>query len=249
MRRSKYLFTVLLILTAFITGCNLFSFTNPTSSSTDYLADGQKKYWDGDYAGATDDFAAAIEEDSQNGIAYWWHAKALVRTPGYTPITLVNMIAEIDTMSSNLPFMDWPADSANTLYQVIFGVNDDLYLLFYDSVSTNELDRVDIALDYALGLIIQGVLMLRDTNIDSVIDENDINLGAFFRDGEFEIPDEQWDLLSDADKDRLIDNVIFILDRFVDVIFVIDEEIAGIDVDELSGTADDIRDGLENRRP
>ncbi|MCP4580840.1 MAG: hypothetical protein GY839_04435 [candidate division Zixibacteria bacterium] len=249
MRQSKYLFFAILLLTSFIAGCNLFSFTNPTSSSTDYLSDGQQKYWDGDYSGAVDDFAAAIEEDSQNGIAYWWHAKALVRTTGYTPITLVNMMTEIDTMSSTLPFMDWSADSANTLYQVMFGVNDDLYLLFYDSVSTDELEQVDIALDYALGLIIQGVLMLRDTNVDSVIDESDINLGAFFQDGEFEIPDDQWDLLSDADKEILIDNVIFIIDQFVEVTFVILEEIAGIDVDELRDTADDIRDGLDERRP
>ena len=249
MPKRKYLFLIIVILTAFIAGCNLFSFTNPTSSSTDYLSDGRQKYWDGDYAGAADDFAAAIEQNGRNGRAYWWHAKALVRTTGYTPITLVNMMTDIDTMSSILPFMDWPAAEANGLYQVMFDVNNDLYLLFYDSVSVDELDQVDIALDYALGLIIQGVLMLRDTNLDSLIDGNDINLGAYFQDGDFEIPDDQWDLLTDIDKNALIDNVIFILDRFVEVTFVIGEEIAGIDVEELQSTADDIREGLENRRP
>jgi hypothetical protein len=249
MQQRKYLLLVFLIVSTFIAGCNLFSLTNPTSSSTDYLSDGQKKYWDGDYEGAAGDFAAAIEQNDENGQAYWWHAKALVRTTGYTPITLVNMITDIDTMGSNLPFMDWPADSANILYQAIFGVNNDLYLLFYDSVSIDELDQVDIALDYALGLIIQGILMLRDTNVDSVINDDDINLGAFFQDGDFEIPDDQWDLLLDVDKNLLIDNVIFILDQFVEVTFVILEEIAGIDVDELRDTADEIREGLENRRP
>jgi len=254
-RKSKFMscnrpFILIPILLAItITGCNLFSITNPTNSAADYLADGQKKYWDGDYAGATDDFASAIEEDPDNGDAYWWHAKALIRSTGYTPIMLVDLMTEIDTMSSILPFMDWPADSANMLYRAIFGVNNDMNLIFYDSVQTNELNYADIALDYALGLIIQGVLMLRDTNADGVINEYDINLGAFFIDGEFEIPDDQWNLLSDIDKERLINNVIDVLDLFVDVTFVIGEEIAGIDVDQLRGTADDIRVDLNGRRP
>jgi len=245
----RYILSALLILSTLIIGCNLFSITNPSNSATDYIADGQKKYWDGDYIGATHDFASAIEENPNSGDAYWWHAKALIRTTGYTPIILVDLMIEIDTMSSILPFMDWPADSANNIYQVIFDVNNDMHLVFYDSVQSDELDYADIALDYALGLIIQGVLMIRDTNADSVINENDINLGAFFINGEFEIPDDQWNLLADIDKERLINNVIAILDIFVDVTFVIAEEVAGIDVDELRNTADDIRLGLDLRRP
>jgi len=244
---KKIIFCLLLAL--ILAGCNLFSITNPSNSATDYIADGQKKYWDGDYAGAAEDFAAAIKENPQSGDAYWWHAKALIRTTGYTPIMLVDLMTEIDTLSSILPFMDWSSDSANMLYQVIYGVNDDMHLIFYDSVQSNELDYADIALDYALGLIIQGVLMLRDTNADSVINENDINLGAYFIDGEFEIPDDQWNLLNDSDKEALINNVIDILDLFVDVTFVIAEEIAGIDVDDLRETADDIRIDLDLRRP
>ena len=80
MRKRKYLLLILLILTAFIAGCNLFSFTNPTSSSTDYLSDGQRKYWDGDYSGAAEDFASAIEQNDQNGQAYRAPNKFMVQT-------------------------------------------------------------------------------------------------------------------------------------------------------------------------
>jgi len=87
MKQNKLLLTLTLLSLCIITGCNLFSFTNPTNSSTDYICDGQEKYWDGDFwdgdfNGAVSDFSSAIGADPNDGDAYWWHAKALLRWIG-----------------------------------------------------------------------------------------------------------------------------------------------------------------------
>jgi len=251
-RSAPGLFSALiaaLIIVFSIQGCNIFGFSNPVDSSTDYLAEGQLKYWDGDFDGAVIDFANAIEANPDNGDAYWWHAKALIRATGYTPILIADMVVDIDTVSSLLPFMTWSADSADVLYQAIRKINADLAVIFYDSTSSNELNSVEIAFDYAMALAIQGLLMLRDTNLDGVINHLDLNIGAFFVNGVLEINDEQWNQLTSIDKNVLIDNVLFLLDQFSDVTYVIVGEIGGYDVTEMRDLVDTIRDGLNGLRP
>ena len=252
MKQNKLLLTLTLLSLCIITGCNLFSFTNPTNSSTDYISDGQKKYWDGDFNGAVSDFSSAIGADPNDGDAYWWHAKALLRATGYSAITLITTLSDLDTQDNALPFMDWSADSANVLYGALFGINDDLNMIYYDSVSCEELDADAVALDYASSLALHGVLMLRDTNVDSVISEPpDINFGAFFQNGEFVIPADLWNDLTPDEQNALLDNVIYILENFSNVTeFIIEDmEIEGIDIVELDETVDAILETLNNLRP
>lgn len=240
MKQNKTLWWLASLIILCFVGCNLFSFTNPTNSTTDYLAEGQKKYWDGDFAGAVEDFTRAIDEDLDNADAYWWHAKALLRATGNTSISLITMLSGLETRDSTLlPFMDWPADKANTLYRAMFGIDRDLVMIYDDSVHSEELDADAVALDYAASLSILGTLMLRDTNVDSFINEEDINLLAFFQDGEFIIPDSLWDL-EDIDQDALIEQVIVILENFEQVVELLGEDIEGIEIDSLSGIVDSI---------
>jgi hypothetical protein len=139
-----------------------------------------------------------------------------------------------------LPFTDWSIDSANVIYEVMFDINDDLGLLFDESVFVGELDRRNIVFDYALSLILHGVLMLRDSNIDDIIDSTDINLGAYFQDGEFYIPPEDWERLQEVEQEALLNRTIYVLERFTDVAFYISEDFAGINVDFLRYTANQI---------
>lgn len=232
-----------------IYSCNLFSFSNPVNTSSDYLAEGQRKYWDGDFIGAQEDFTRAIDDNRSNGEAYWWHAKAVLRATGYTSYYLVDLIVKIDTVSSMLPFMTWSADSTDVLYQAIFKINHDLTMIFYDSTYSAELNATEIAFDYGMGLAIEGLLTLRDTNCDRVIDDLDINVGAHFDNGVLEMVDEQWNQLSDIQKNTLIDKVTYLLDRCTDVTFVIVGEIGGYDVSELRSIIYKIRVGLDDLRP
>lgn len=235
-KKHIFLFSIVLL----ILNCNIFDITNPSNTSTDYLADGQKKYWEQDFEGAVIDFKHAIENDYNNGEAYWWHAKAKIRTTGFTPIALINIITELDSSGAILPFMDWHADSANIIYEALFDINDDLEKLFYDSVFVGDLDRRNVVFDYALSLILHGVLMLRDTDVDNMISSDDVNLGAYFLDGEFYIPPGEWQQLQQVQRIALIDRVVNVLERFRDVSSYISEDLAGIKVDRLRYTVDQI---------
>lgn len=223
-----------------LSGCNIFKITNPSNTSTDYLAEGQSKYWEQNFEGAIADFEKAIEKDPDNGTAYWWHAKAKIRTTGFTPIALIGAITELDSSGAILPFMDWSADSLNIIYDVLFDINDDLEKLFYESVSVGDVDRRNVIFDYALSLLLQGVMMLRDTNIDDTIDSSDINLGAYFQDGEFNIPTEEWEQLQQVHREALIDRIIYVLERFTDVALYISEDFAGININRLRYTVDKV---------
>lgn len=252
MKHAKVLLLVVPLIIFYIAGCNLFSFTNPIDSTSDYLAEGQDKYWEGDFAGAASDFARAKEQDPNNGDACWWHAKALLRSTGHTSISLITSLSDLDTQTDDLPFMDWSIDSANGLYQAMFDIDEDLRMIYYDSVYSAELDADAISLDYAASLSILGALMLRDTNVDSLINEDDVNFGAYFENGEFVIPDSvdsEWDQLSDDEQNELIDEVIYILENFADVIELLAEDVEGIDIDDLDEVIDLIIEELENLRP
>ncbi len=236
MRKTILFFAVLLL----FSGCNLFEVTNPSNTSTDYLADGQSKYWNQDFEGAVIDFEKAIHLDAENGEAYWWHAKAKIRTTGFTPIALINVITGLDSSGAILPFTDWNADSASVIYEVLFDINDDLERLFYNTVNVGELDKRNVVFDYALSLVLHAVLMMRDTNIDDIIDTTDINLGSYFEQGEFNIPPEQWQQLQQVERAALLDRVIYILERFSDVSVYITEDFAGINMSSLRYTVDRI---------
>ena len=240
MKKSKLLMLVTLVCLCFITGCNLFSFTNPVDSATDYLAEGQRKYWNNDYEGAVSDFAKAIEADPENGLAYWWHAKALLRTTGFTAVSLVTSLSAMETVEQTVvPFMDWSADSANTLYQALFGINDDLRMIYYDSVYSEELNYDAANLDFAAFLAVFGVLMLRDTNVDSVISSEDVVLDAYFSNDEFEVPDDLWNDLTDEHKLNLINQIEAILILFDEVVELI-ADTEGIDIQDLHDLVDEM---------
>ena len=122
-------------------------------------------------------------------------------------------------------------------------------MIFYDSTYSAELNATEIAFDYGMGLAIEGLLTLRDTNCDRVIDDLDINVGAHFDNGVLEMVDEQWNQLSDIQKNTLIDKVTYLLDRCTDVTFVIVGEIGDYDVSELRSIIYKIRVGLDDLRP
>jgi len=246
MKQNKLLILVALICICFVAGCNLFSFTNPVDSATDYIAEGQRKYWDRDYEGAVSDFTKAKEADPENGLAYWWHAKALLRTTGFTAISLVTSLSDLEReIYTIVPFMDWSADSANTLYQALFGVNDDLRMIYYDSVFSEELNYDSANLDFAAFLAIFGVLMLRDTNVDSVINSDDVVFNAYFFNDEFHIPSFLWDIHPDVHRINLINQIEVILVLFQEVVTLI-AETEGINIQELEELIDEML--LELRR-
>ncbi|MCD6161236.1 MAG: hypothetical protein J7K40_02340 [candidate division Zixibacteria bacterium] len=245
MKHAKILLIGALVLLLFTAGCNLFGFANPSSSSTSNLADGQRKYWDGEFEEAVELFAKAKENDPDNADAYWWHAKALLRATGNTAISLVTAMSEIESDSQDeipLPFMDetdWPDGKADTLYQAMFGIKSDLAMIYSGNVQSDELNEDAVGLDYASTLVIQSALMFRDTDVNDTINEFDININdlLYFINNGFNIDSTIW-LLENVDVVGMALNIGENLDSLGFILDPLLGDDPGFDIDQLDSLMD-----------
>lgn len=210
MKRIAAVGLMALLLAMLVGGCNLFSFTAPSGTATDLVYDGRQALWDGDYSTAIEKFQEALDEDPNNAAARWGIAKAYIRQTGYTSITIMAEVSGFE--DGTLPFMSTPVDSANALYQGVIHANENLGAIFSGEASNSEYNAGSIALDYTGCLLIQGMLLFRDTNGDQVIDGNDFNLQAQLDAlGDFQLDDNTWNTLTDEQQQALLDNVTNVL--------------------------------------
>ncbi len=256
MTRFVYRFILLLLtLVIFAGGCNLFEFANPMDSSVDYLQRGQERYWNGDYPGAVEDFHRALELDPNSCEARWWHAKALLRLTGRTPIELLTSVSDLNTVGDTLPFMDWEQDEVDGLYRSVTMAESNLHDIYFEELDCIEIDRESVALDYCAVLAIQAILTIRDTNVDMRIDNSDIDVASYsyFENDTFIVPRDLWDQLSSGEKNALINRVEDRLDVFEvvydDIAPDLEELVPGFDVENISDALEMIRVELENLRP
>ncbi len=241
---------------AFSLGCNLFDFTASDENPTSYVEDGNEALRDGDYAAAIEFFDKAIAEDPDNADAHWGRAKAYLRGSGFNTISLMEEVSRFESdVGAELPFFSYSADSANYLYQALFGVNESLGLI-YDGVATNdEINKETVRLDYATTLAIHGVISLRDTNRDGVIDENDISFSLVFQLGNDLATTGDWDSIPLADQEALLNSAIELLQTGGEVVgeYIVDlvgeAGLEGIDVENMDQAIDDMVAGLEGLIP
>jgi len=240
---------VLLLFILFTSGCNLFEFANPSGSASSCMASGMEKYWDGDFVGAAEDFDCAKTEDPENCDAYLWHAKAVLLTTGHTPLILISSVSDLDVDApyTPLPFIGWSVDSANVLYQALFVIKEDLEVVYHGDVYCEGLDSSDIALDYASVLAVLGVLMIRDTNVDSAITEDDIAFTAHFEYGVF-VFDDIWDEFEANDDCNYLYQIGHIFELFAEIaeIIIIELDVEGIDIDDLDENIDTIDEEIDD---
>ncbi len=239
-----------------LAGCNAFEFAKPTSSAKDFVAEGMDHLWNGEYADAELSFTKALEQDSLNAEARWGRAKARFRASGFTAISLVTEVSNLNTGSQvvgELPFMstEWPAERVTVLYGAMRGVLQDLEFIYDGRAVTQEFRSGDVALDYAAALSVTGVLTLRDTNLDGVIDANDINLTPYF-DSEQNLQIgtqqaiDQWNAMTDEQQQAFVNEIVGYLGEGSRILI---EQIAnsqGIDPEELDRVIAEIRNDLLN---
>lgn len=256
-----------LLLLLLVAGCNLFSFTAPTSSSSDYVYEGRQHLWDGEYEDAVESFTKAIEENPNNPKARWGRAKAKLRSTGHTAMSLVSAISTFASgPGADLPFFSWPKDSASALYEALFMVRDDLTAIYSGEASDEEF-RMEtftdtlaippvtrtavkvVALDYVAVYTIHGILMLRDVNRDSVINDEDFDITFFFNALENlsldNLPD--WSSMSQEERDAIVDNVQNLLNTGSDVIVEVlnNMDNVGVNTSQINEVATDVAGGLE----
>lgn len=237
----KTTFTVvsLIGLLFMIGGCNIFDWTAGDDAGS-LIDAGNRHMRDAEYSAAKEKFAQAMDEDPNDSEARYYHAKATLREAGFNALTLANDMSDDFDQNSNLPFSggDWTKTKADSLFQAVRVIYNDLKPI-YNEETTGIFSKDDIDLDFAVILGIRGILMFQDTNIDSVINDNDFNLRILYNDkGGFQIHN-LFDFLNPgaakatgtADE---TDSLIVIFNNMLDNIETIIEESREIIVDLLT---------------
>ena len=176
--RVKFIqyFTVIIILAAFITGCNIFDFASDAEKSPTEKA--EEAIRDGDYAEAKIMLTDAVK-DSTDAYALYLDAKATVLDAGINLFEIVELIEGDGTQNGNLKILalvDELTDEEQTSwYKANLAVSANLAKIFNGEI-IGTFDPEDIALDYTVSNLMSGVLGIRDTNRDGIIDDNDFEL-------------------------------------------------------------------------
>ncbi len=191
MKASRVYLLAFLIALLGLSGCNIFEFASPSDNQKSLIEEGREMLRDGDYEGAFNKFTEALENDPYNSELRYLRAKAAMRRAGTNAITLATEISTLDTQSDSvmLPFLDpdgWHNERVDALYQGVMSAGGDLRMIM-DSSATGMIEPDDILIDFGVVLAVNGILLFRDTNQDLIIDENDIPLYVFFKNGKFNI--------------------------------------------------------------
>jgi hypothetical protein len=222
--------------------CNIWEWTDDDSSLDALLADGRRAIQAADYALAVEKFRAAVEQEPRHAEARYYLAKATVLHGRVDVLSLVQALT--DSASEEIGaqrIYGFPIETANNLYRVNAVVLDALEPVHEGWADLGNFRGTDVRLDLAVAYILSGILRLRDTNGDGVIDENDLSpeeLGltggggeGYSFDGLDTIPpDDLNDMLDDLG-DLLSDGGDLLLEDLGD---------HGIDVDELNDLIDQL---------
>ncbi|MCK5117983.1 MAG: hypothetical protein KAQ78_00270 [Candidatus Latescibacteria bacterium] len=171
-----------LILGAFVlAGCNIFGWTHGDDDSSDYLSEGREFMNEAKYEEAADQFQKAVDTNPTDAEARYLHAKAMVLGSGVSITQLADQMTSGDPgelpLFSPDPALSVQEDNAGKtkLYQASYYAALDLKEI-HEGRAVGKYGPGDIDVDYAIATGVSGVLGLRDTNQDRVIDENDFVL-------------------------------------------------------------------------
>ena len=174
-------FTVIIILAIFIAGCNIFDFASDAQKSPTEKA--EEAIRDGDYAEAKKVLAEAVK-DSTDSYALYLDAKATLHAAGVDIFEIVELIeGEEAANEQNLGILekiDSLSDEEKTeWYRANMAVSANLSKIFNEETD-DTFKPGDIALGYTVSNLMSGVLGIRDTNRDGIIDDNDFELNVDF---------------------------------------------------------------------
>ncbi len=123
---------------ALFVGCNIFNPSGDGDAGSDSqanLSKGEELYRQRDFAGAMAAFSTAINLDSNNSMAYYGYAKAVVHLPrpgfphGLDPLTLLKDFDDSSSDSATIPFLNHRNDTLSLRLQVASQVNKVLSIL------------------------------------------------------------------------------------------------------------------------
>jgi hypothetical protein len=213
------------------TGCNnALEWTNDPNSFEGLMAAGKQAMRDEHYAYAEGRFAAAVELRPQSADARFYVSKAAVLSADVDVFTLVQILTDEDRGAVDV--FAFQTEIANSIYGVNRTVIDNLRPIENGLATEGDFAAANVDLDLAIGYTLRGILRLRDTNGDGVIDGNDLSPDDFglTDDGEFSL--DGIDEMAPEDLNALIGDVNGLLTEGGDLL----EDVlgdSGIDTEDL----------------
>ncbi len=230
------------ILTIFIVGCNIFSWTDTTDEDLYY--DGLELFNQKKFSEAKEKFAAAMEQDPLRSDYRYYHAKAAIFETEINFLSVGRSV--IKPTKSNLsganyfylPLYSREEDLKQmsvaqeyayktSIYHIVSVCHRDIDLI-YKRETHGGIQREDILFEYSLFSLARCILQMRDTNNDGVINEKDLYFQIFTTSDkkiEYKI-----DIPPNLDRNQIIDavknsvtflgeGVVALYDTFADTAF------------------------------
>lgn len=176
---KAYVLILCLLLISFA-GCNVFRWT--TASDDELYYDGIKLFNEEKFSEAKIKFAEAIEQDPMRADYRYYHAKATIFEADINFISVGRDVIKpkkhesvyylpLYTKMANMSLAE-DASYKNEIYQIISVCHADIHPIFKNKTH-GELTREDILFEYSLFALAMGILQMRDTNNDGIIDMKD----------------------------------------------------------------------------
>jgi hypothetical protein len=242
-RARKPSLIALLAVSCILPSCNnLWEWTADDSSLEALLADGRRAIQAADYALAVEKFRAAVDMEPRHAEARYYLAKATVLEGQVDVLSLVQTLTDTESEEVGAErIYGFPLETANSLYRVNAVVLDALEPVHRGLADRGDFRGTDVKLDLAVAYILSGILRLRDTNGDGVIDGSDLSpeeLGLTGGGGE----DFSFDGLATIPPDDLNDMLDDLGDLLGDGGDLLLEDLGdhGIDTDELNDLIDQL---------
>ena len=217
-------------------GCNIFEWTVDEESFDALMADGRDAIQSGDYDTALRKFTAAVDLEPRHAEARFLLAKSAVLADDVDVLSIVKTLTEEDGGASVIFAYQTP--TANAIYRVNAVVIDNLEPIRIGEANVGTFAAADVDLDLAIGYTLRGILRLRDTNGDGVIDGNDVSPDLFRLNGGDPFSLTGLDNVPPEDLNDMLDDVQDLLTSGEDLLDGLDG--GGIDSEELEEVVGDL---------
>ena len=177
-------------------GGNIFGFQGADdSNSGDLIVKGQELLRDGKFDEALAEFQKAVSVDSLNSDALFFAAKAEFLASGFSVVELLQDITTDLGSDGNVPIF---TATRVVGFKPVFTISEQSILLqtmakilnrlqpIIDGRTRGNFNRENVSLEAGVARTIKGILSLRDTNRDGIIDGNDLNFDLISLDGNFQ---------------------------------------------------------------
>lgn len=226
-------------------GCNnIFEFTNDDESFDALMAAGHNALREADYETAEAKFTTAAEQRPNHSEARYYLAKAAVLNADIDVLSLVQTLTGDEQDGASVVF-DSSIDLANALYRTNATVLAALQPIRDGVAREGAFADADVDLDLGMAYTLRGILRLRDTNGDGVIDANDVSIEDFDLNAD-EDGDYSLEGLTEIPPDDLNDMIDDLNDLLDDGGEVLDDVLGdvGIDIEDLDELIESLGGGL-----